>query len=132
VSAGAVFAAIYAKVNGTTGLTGGVWRDRAPRGTPFPFAVMSAEPVEVSDVLTGEAYFGGEWTVKVVDKGESATTADTVYATIHTALQNTTLTISGYTAMICRRRSFFSYDEDLEGGERAQHVGGTYRIMAAL
>ena len=133
MSAGLVFEGLYGRLNDasiTATVTGGIHRDRAPRSAVFPFIVMSVEPVDVSDVLPGEAYFEGDWTVKVVTKGESAKTADDAYALVHARLQDYAITLSGYTTMVCRRASFFSYDEDIEGGERAQHVGGVYHIMA--
>jgi hypothetical protein len=133
MSAGVVYAALFAQLTHASVAAvapGGIHRDRAPAGTSYPFVVLGAEPVEVSDVLAGEAYFGGEWTVRVVDTGDSAKAADDAYAVVHGRLQAAELTIAGYTSMVCRRRTFFSYDEDIEGGGRAQHVGGTYLIMA--
>ena len=133
MSAGPVFQGLYGRLNDvsiTATVTGGIHRDRAPRSVSFPYIVMSVEPVDVSDVLSGEAYFEGDWTVKVVDKSDSAKVADDAYALVHARLQDYALTISGRTTMVCRRSSFFSYDEDLEGGERAQHVGGVYHIAA--
>lgn len=129
---GEVFAAIYAELDHVSVAAvapGGVYRDRAPAATPFPYVVLAAPlPLDSTDVLAGEAFVTGDWTVKVVDESLSAKAADDAYTVVHGRLQDVNLSVTGYTTMVCRRRTIFSYDEDVEGGGSIQHVGATYRI----
>ena len=50
----------------------------------------------------------------------------TAYGSVHATLQNAGLTIDGYSALRCERRSTIEYMD----GDHFWHVGGIYRIDA--
>ena len=65
-----------------------------------------------------------DYTVKVVDDDKWPSAALVTYGTVHTAMQDARLTLTGFTLLRARRNATFNY-RDQDG---FWHIGGIYRI----
>ena len=123
--------AVFDKLNTETVLAtakGGVFNSVAPRGAQPPFVVFQA--MSKVDEHTFNGRFGNAiYLVKAVSESPWPKEAEDVDTVVDTALEDATLTITGYRALLCRRESDFSLVEEI-GGKTFTHVGGLYRIMA--
>lgn len=135
MSTAAIEAALYAKMNvvGVTSLaTGGIHRRKAPPGSgDLTVVIYDLDDGRDIKVLGASAWLDTVWNVRAVCEGLSTAPADAAYAAVHALLEGAVLTINGFTNLYCRREQLLSYDEDVEGGKTYQHVGGTYRVVAA-
>ncbi len=132
-----VAAAIYTKLTGATALTslltGGtaspsVYEILAPEGNDPPYVVFNAQSPSVPRyTLTGVAFENTVYQVKGVTVDHSAAAAGTIAQQIDAALNDQTLTVTGYTHLLCRRIADIDYPE-LVAGQRYQHRGGLYRV----
>tara|TARA_Y100000310_G_scaffold293809_1_gene323720 strand:+ start:1952 stop:2365 length:414 start_codon:yes stop_codon:yes gene_type:complete len=106
---------------------GGVWNGVAPQGTKPPWVVFQFVSNNYEERAFATRMNNGIWLVKVVDQSPWPLAALDVDTQIDSALEDATLTISGFTQVLCRRESDFSMVER-EGGVLFQHIGGHYRI----
>ena len=113
----------------TNEATSGVFNGIAPQGTEPPFVVFSA----ISKIDDYFAYTerGGEamYMVKAITRSPWPKESGDIDTQIDSVMQNSSLSISGYRLIECRRESDIYLVEDLEG-ITYQHVGGLYRIIA--
>jgi hypothetical protein len=109
--------------------TGGVYSRRAPQGTVSPYLIYNLQS-KVDDYW---AYTkrGGQalYLVKAVSKALWPKEAQDIDTQIDTALQDATLTITGFSQIYCRREANLEFPEEVDG-VIYQHVGGIYRIIA--
>lgn len=122
---------LVGKLSGDATLTalapGGGWQDVAPKATTLPFWVFS-----LMSALDEPGFEGTEWEeVRYLVKAVAATAAgaDAVAARIQALLEGATLTITGYTNMLCRREERVRQTE-VVGDDRWYHAGGIYLLMA--
>ena len=123
--------AIYKKLDVTALLnaaTGGVFNTMAPPGAKPPYVIY--QMLSKVDEHSFNGRFGNAlYMVKAVSRSAWPKEAATVDTQIDTALEDASLTITGYTPLVCRREQDISYIEE-RSGEVFHHVGGVYRIMA--
>lgn len=124
-------AALYAALNTQTVLataTGGVYNTRARPGAPLPYVVFRLIAGEDSYSFDGE-YEDVRYLVEGIAKGPWPKGASDLDTVIDTALEDATLSLTGFSHLLCRRERDAYRIEDV-GGVRYQHSGGVYRIMA--
>lgn len=107
---------------------GGVHNMVARQGTPPPFVVFQAMSKEDEHTFNGR-FANMVYMVKAVAKNTWPKTALDVDTVIDTTLEDATLTISGFTQLLCRRQSDIYFVEE-HGGDVWQHIGGLYRVIA--
>jgi len=128
-------AALYLKLTGSAAITSllsgtaAVYDSIAPNEATLPLVIFSKQDGRPVNRMGGVAYESHVYLVKGVTEGESAALAGSVAKAIDAALNNTTLTISGYTQMLCRRNGEVDYPESDEG-RTIRHIGATYKIEA--
>ena len=95
----------------------------APQGSTPPYTVF--QRMSASDEYTFDSRgVGADYMVKVISNRQWPGEAYNAYGSVHTAIQNAALSISGYTALRCERRTTIEYQDN----DRFWHVGGIYRI----
>lgn len=123
--------AVYDKLNVTAVTnvaTGGVFNTLAPQGTAPPYVLFQA--MTKMDEHSFNGRFGNAlYMVKAVSRSPWPKEALDIDTQIDTALEDASLSITGYTALLCRRESDIYLTEDA-GGVIWTHSGGLYRIMA--
>ena len=128
-------AALYTKLTGGTALTSllasatAVFNWLGPENTDPPYVVFNSQSDVPVYTLSGVAYENTIYTVKGVTLGPSAAAAGAIATQIDLALNDQTLTISGYTQMYMRREQAIDYPE-VVAGQRYHHRGAMYRIIA--
>lgn len=65
-----------------------------------------------------------DYLVKVVGNGQYPTALYALYGSVHARMQHAPLTVTGWTALRCERRSTVEYRDN----DGYWHVGGLYRI----
>lgn len=107
----------------TTGSVG-VYNTLGPQGSAVPYIVF--QQAAGSDEYTFNTRSESlDYIVKAVsNRTYPGAQAYPIYGGAHDALQDASLSVSGYTVLRCRRMSRFEY-RDQDG---YWHVGGTYRI----
>lgn len=131
--------AVYNALTGSTALTtllaGGtasqsVFQDLAPEGATAPYVVYQTQsPSMPQYVFSRVAYENTIYAVRGVTQGPSKAAGGTIAAKIDAALNDATLTVSGYTFLKCRRLQDIDYGE-IVAGVRVSHIGGAYRVWA--
>lgn len=97
----------------------------APQGSTPPYTVF--QRMSASDEYTFDSSgVGADYMVKVISNRQWPGEAYNTYGTVHTAIQNAALSISGYTALRCERRTTIEFQDN----DKFWHVGGIYRIEA--
>lgn len=116
--------AVYGALGGTAATTPAYYA-LAPRGSTPPYVVF--QRMSASDTYTfTSSEVGADYMVKVISNRQWPGEAYAAYGTVHAALQGKQLSISGFTALRCERRTPIEYqDQDFYW-----HVGGIYRIEA--
>ena len=95
----------------------------APQGSACPFIVINRQAaIDMYDFT--DSMLSADYQVKVVSDRQWPTEAATLYDALHTGIQGTALTITGYSALRCERESTIEYRD----GGGYWHVGGLYRI----
>lgn len=118
----AIGSAIYSTLNGTVGgLT--VYRNLAVQGAALPYVLFQRQS-NVDEYTWSHHHAAPDYVVKVVSNRRSDTEAVLAYGTVHNTLQDAALTVTGYNALRCERRSTIEYQD----GDGFWHVGGVYRI----
>ena len=136
-------AAIYAAVAATLTadatlmalMTDGVFRDVSPAGSTN-VVIISKQADERAYSQSGMAYEDFTYLVKAVSKGTSGTRANQAAARIKVLLQDTTLTISGYSLMRISQSEgegaveYQEVDPD-DSDARWQHRGWLFDVMVS-
>ena len=108
--------------------TGGVFNTMARRDVSPPYVIFQA--MSKVDEHSFNGRFGNAvYMVKAVSRSPWPKEAEDVDTQVDTVMEDASLSITGYTRLLCRREQDFYLVED-QGGERWQHVGGLYRIIA--
>lgn len=130
----AVKAALHTKLTGGTALTAllsgtaAVYEKLGPRGATPPYVIYQKQAGSPRHTLgDGKAWDSHVFLVKAVTDEPSAKVAGDIAAQVDALLDRGSLTITGGTALICRRETDVDYHE-LSEGRRINHVGATYRI----
>jgi hypothetical protein len=136
-SMNAAGSAIYAKLAATSALTSllaagtaSVFETLAPENTDPPYVVFQEQAPSTPQrtLARGIGYENALYTVKVITQSLSMKTAGEIADQIDAALDNATLTMTGYTVMSIHRIQNVSYPEFVEG-KRFNHRGAVYRLM---
>lgn len=130
---GALDTAIYAKLNVssvTTLATGGVHNQSIPESVGDSPAVVFDMMTESIDQGSDSEHYENVYLVKAVVRENYPNLASDIDAACKTILNNTSLTISGWTHLRTLRESAAPPSEEMESGETWQHIGGLYRIWS--
>ena len=125
-------AAVYATLNVTalTNLaTGGVHNTIAPAGTIAPWVIFQMQSKVDTHSFNGR-FANSLYTVKAVVDMVWPKEAEDIDTQIDTLLEDASLSITGYTLVLCRRESDITFQDVAQPGKTFQHVGGLYRIIA--
>lgn len=132
--------AIYGKLAGDTtlnnllatpasGYSKAIYHQTAPSGARFPYVLFNKQSGVPTEAMSDpSAYETDIWLVKAVDQNTTADPAEAVAARVQTLLNDAALSISGATHLYLRRQSDVEYEE-VDQGERYQHVGSLYRLL---
>jgi len=116
--------AVYSALGGTAA-TPPAYYALAPQGATPPYTIF--QRMTGSDEYTfNSAGVGSDYMVKVVSNRQWPGEASLAYGSVHTTLQGSTLSMTGFTALRCERRTTIEYLDN----DRFWHVGGIYRIEA--
>lgn len=116
--------AVYSALGGTVA-TPAAYYALAPQGAQPPYTIF--QRMSGSDEYTFNSVgVATDYVVKVVSNRQWLGEAYAAYGSVHTALQGKQLTVSGFTALRCERRTTIEYQDN----DRFWHVGGIYRIEA--
>jgi hypothetical protein len=130
----AVDVALMSKLQGAAAVTsaapGGVYQDVAPHGIAEPFVIVTLQAHTDDYATDGGHHEVGRYLVKAVGQGTQSAAVASAAAAIHAALQDVTLTIAGYSHMLCHREERIRYVE-VDGAVRWQHRGGIYAVWAS-
>lgn len=107
---------------------GGVHNGVAPKGTKAPFVVFQGMPA-MHDYTFSKRFVDVLYQVKAISESPWPKEASDIDTVIDTILQDASLTITGYSALCCRREQDIKYPEEVNG-KQFFHVGGIYRVMA--
>ena len=134
--------AIYGKMSGDSTLTAllgtagagysqSIYYQQAPTDADFPYVVFfqsAGTPTYTFDV--GHAQMDDEvWTIKGVDRAESADAADNIAGRLDALLTDGTLTISGASQLYLRRESDMPAFSEIVDGIRYIHAGALFRLV---
>lgn len=116
--------AVYSALGGTAA-TPRAYYAHAPQGSTPPYTVF--QRMTATDEYTFDSNgIGADYVVKVISNRQWPGEAYAAYGSVHAAIQAEHLTMSGFTALRCERRSTVEYMDN----DRYWHVGGIYRIEA--
>lgn len=139
----AIRRALYGKLAGDTTLTGmlatppagyskSIFYEVAPEGAKFPYVIFNKQSGTPSYSLSANNFDNEVWTIKGIDKGATADTADAISSRLDALLTETTGTtlssISGKTEVYFRRESDVDYAE-VRDGETYRHSGAMFRLI---
>lgn len=110
--------------------TGGVHSQRVPQDTSPPYVVFAQQTGLDHYSFAKRAWEERFYLVRGITKGSDADSADDIAARIDLILNDATLTVAGYTNIVCRRVQPIEYPESPDGVEY-HHAGGIYRIGVA-
>lgn len=117
----AMSSALYSVLNAAA--TVDVYYALAPQGSTPPYTIFQRSAA-VDDYTFTSAGVSADYIVKVVSNRNWPGEAMEVYGHIHSAMDDATLTISGYSHLRCRRDSSLEFRDD----EGFWHVGGIYSV----
>ena len=113
----------------TNEATGGVYNGVAPQGIDPPIVVFQAMS-KVDDYFSYTGRGGAAvYMVKAISRSPWPKEAGNIDTQIDSAMQDASLSITGFSLLMCRRESDIYLVED-QGGVIYQHIGGLYRILA--
>lgn len=107
-----------------------IFRYMAPPNEDPPYIIISKQSNLPRYTMGGTAFENALYTVKAVTVGHEMAPAGTIATQIDAALNDQTLSISGYTHMRCHRENDVAFVEVDPGGQRWNHNGALYRIFA--
>jgi hypothetical protein len=114
----------------TAAAPGGIYRDIAPQKAATPFIIVSQMAHEDQYQLGAQAFEHVRYIVKAVDQSTTGSAAQTAASRIHTILQDSTLTATGYGSLLVQREERIAYVEPEDDSDRRwQHRGGMYYVM---
>ncbi len=114
--------AIYSALGGTAA-TPKAFYGVAPQGNAYPYTTIHRQAaIDVYTFNSDEV--SADYVVKVVSNRQWPGEAYAAYGTVHAALQDAALSVTGYSALRCERQATIEYQDS----ERFWHVGGIYRI----
>ena len=114
--------AVYAAIGGTAA-TPAAYYALAPQQATPPYTVF--QRMSGSDEYTfTSGGVGADYMVKVISNRQWPGEAYAAYGSVHAVLQGKQLSMTGYTALRCERRTTIEYQDN----DRFWHVGGIYRI----
>jgi hypothetical protein len=100
----------------------------APPNAHTPYVIFHKQ-AGTPEWQFGQAYIQWDvWTVKAVDRADSASTAEAIAARIDLVLNHAPLEIEGGLLLGVWRIADVDYPEN-DGGETYRHVGGQYRLV---
>jgi hypothetical protein len=113
-----------------TGYSKSIYYQVAPAGAQYPLVVFNKQAGTPTYTFeTGHAAIDTEvWTVKGVDRSDTADKADAIADRLDALLTDGVLTISGAAQMYLRRQSDFDYPED-DDGTIYRHSGCNFRLL---
>lgn len=127
-----IYGAITASTAVTAQLSGtaAVYFGQAPQDADFPLVIFhkDAGNPHYTFAQGSSAYDEEVWTVKAVDRGSTADTADAIAYSLDALLIDGSLSISGRQLMYLRRESDVSYLETTDGVTYF-HSGARYRLL---
>lgn len=110
--------------------TASIYSTLALQGASPPYVTFSKQAnTPYYTAGGGTAYENAVYLVKAITQSTSAALAGSIAVEIDRALNGATLTITGYTPMVCYRESDVSYAEIVDG-QTFQHRGAMFRIQA--
>jgi hypothetical protein len=117
----AIGSALYAACDNSS--TVPVYYGLAPQGSACPYIIINRQAA-IDTYDFSNRGLSADYQVKVISDHAWPTEAATLYDALHTGIQGTALTITGYSALRCERGSTIEYRD----GGGFWHVGGLYRI----
>lgn len=117
-------------VTSKLGAATNVFHRVAPRGAVPPYVVLHRQAETDAWTFSGPPLEHDLWTVKGICRGSSSGPADDIAAAITAALNDATLTITGYALLYLRRESKLDYGE-VDDGEQYHHVGAIFKVDLA-
>lgn len=108
--------------------TGGVYNSQARKKTKPPYVIFQIMAKTDENSFNGR-YANAIYMVKAVSQSEWPKEALDVDTQIDSVMEDASLTVSGYSNLLCRRESDFILAETVNG-QIWQHAGGLYRIIA--
>lgn len=100
-----------------------VYYAQVPQGSALPAIVFNRQ-VAIDEYTFTSDGVSADYQIKVISDRKYPHVAAAAYDALHDALNGTVLTVTGYTALRCERRSTLEYQDS--GGY--WHVGGLYRV----
>lgn len=122
----AIGSAIYVALGGTAA-TPAAYYALAPQQSTPPYTIIQRQAAADEYTFT-DGGISTDYVVKVVSNRVWPGEAYAAYGTVHATLQDAGLSITGYSALRCRRQTTIEYLD----ADRYWHVGGIYRIDAWL
>lgn len=123
--------ALYSRLNGDATLmaltTGGVHHQVAPQDAAMPVVVFHKQSGRPVWQFAGAHIQSDLWTVKAVNVGSSANTAEDIAARIDVVLTDAPLAVTGRVLLAVYRESDIDFPEQ-DGADTYRHVGGVYRL----
>ena len=107
---------------------GGVHNMVARPGTTPPFVVYQAMSKDDEHTFNGR-FANMVYMVKAVSKNTWPKVAMDIDTVIDSTLEDASLSITGFSQLLCRRQSDIYFIEE-HGGDVWQHIGGLYRVVA--
>ena len=108
--------------------TGGVYNTQARKNTKPPYVIFQIMSKLDEHSFNGR-YANSLYMVKAVSQSEWPKEALDVDTEIDTVMEDASLTVTGFSPLLCRRESDFVMAETVNG-QSWQHAGGVYRIIA--
>ena len=109
---------------------GGVYPNIAPEGTSYPYVVVSAQSPPLDNyTFGGSAYQSSVYLIKVVDENLNPAPAEDARARVQAVLQDGSLTISGQTLLMIRRRQQMPELAEVNSGFIYQVRGALYDVV---
>ena len=108
--------------------TGGIYNTMAPEGAAAPYVIFQAFS-KIDEHSFDGRYANAVYMVKAVSRQRWPKEASDVDTQVDTLMEDATLSITGFSQLICRRENDVYLVEE-EAGNIWHHIGGLYRIMA--
>jgi hypothetical protein len=114
--------AFYNLVNTASG-TVPAYYALAPQGSTRPYVIVQRQSA-VDKYTFDSRGIEAIYQVRAVSDKQWPAQAQTVFDATHSGVQGGTMTVAGFTAILCRRESTFEYRET----DGFWNVGGLYRV----
>ena len=114
-------------VTSQLGAANNVFHPKAPRNAVPPYIVIHRQAETDEWTFAGAPSERDLWTVKAINRGSSASSAEDIRAAVTTALNDAPITVTGFALLQLRRMSKFDYPE-VDDGEQFNHCGAIFRV----